>query len=80
MNDTATNPPEEVQPKSMYDVMFGSEDTNPEQTSIEEPQEEVQEPVELQELEEPEELEEVEEVEVEEEEDYQETPPHLAIP
>ena len=79
MNDTATNPPEEVQPKSMYDVMFGSEDTNPEQTSIEEPQEEVQEPVELQELEEPEELEEVEEVEVEEEEDYQETPSSYTV-
>ena len=72
MSDTETNPPEEVQQKTMYDVMFGSENTNPEQTSIEEPQEEVQEPEEFEELEEPEELEEVEEVEVEVEEEFEE--------
>lgn len=72
MSDTETNPQGEVQQKTMYDVMFGSEDTNPEQTSIEEPQEEVQEPQEFEELEEPEELEEVEEVEVEVEEEFEE--------
>jgi hypothetical protein len=76
MDDQVTNPAEQEVPNketNMYDVMFGSDATNPEQASIEEPQEEESTLEEEEEIEE-EDYEEVEEVEVSEEEDYEETP------
>ena len=76
MDDQVTNPATQEVPNketNMYDVMFGSDATNPEQASIEEPQEEESTLEEEEEIEE-EDYEEVEEVEVSEEEDYEETP------
>ena len=76
MDDQVTNPAKQEVSETtpnMFDVMFGSDDTNPEQASIEEPQEEESTLEEEEEIEE-EDYEEVEEVEVSEEEDYEETP------
>jgi hypothetical protein len=83
MEDQETNPEVQEVPNkeaNMYDVMFGSADTNPEQASTEQPQEE--EPLILseqsQEAEE-EVYEEVEEVEVSDEEEYEETPQSYTV-
>ena len=82
MEDQVTNPEtQEVSGENkpnMYDVMFGSADTNPEQASTEQPTE-----VEIEEQETEEEetevYEEVEEVEVPEEEEVQETPQSYTV-
>jgi len=84
MEDQETNPEVQEVPNkeaNMYDVMFGSATTNPEQSSTEQPQEE-EEPLILseqsQEAEE-EVYEEVEEVEVSDEEEYEETPQSYTV-
>jgi len=85
MEDQVTNPEDKEVPenKNMLDVMFGSEATNPEQASIEEPQEEDQlvlteQSEEADEVEE-EESEEVQEVELPEDDDSEEAPESYTV-
>ena len=86
MVDEATNPSQEVTQEKqleMYDVMFGSQGTNPEQASNEQLTEEEESLVDnfAADQAEPEEdyVEEVEEVEVSEEEEIQETSPSYTV-
>lgn len=86
MEEKETNPSQEVagsKQLEMYDVMFGSQGTNPEQASNEQPTEEEESLVDnfVADQTEPEEdyVEEVEEVEVSEEEEIQETSPSYTV-
>lgn len=86
MEEKETNPSQEVagsKQLEMYDVMFGSQGTNPEQASNEQPTEEEESLVDnfVADQAEPEEdyVEEVEEVEVSEEEEIQETSPSYTV-
>jgi len=86
MEEKETNPSQEVagsKQLEMYDVMFGSQSTNPEQASNEQPTEEEESLVDnfVADQTEPEEdyVEEVEEVEVSEEEEIQETSPSYTV-
>lgn len=86
MEEKETNPSQEVagsKQLEMYDVMFGSQGTNPEQASNDQPTEEEESLVDnfVADQTEPEEdyVEEVEEVEVSEEEEIQETSPSYTV-
>lgn len=83
MEEKETNPSQEVagnKQLEMYDVMFGSQGTNPEQASNEQPTEEEESLVLSEQTQEEEDyVEEVEEVEVSEEEEIQETSPSYTV-
>jgi hypothetical protein len=82
MEEKETNPSQEVagnKQLEMYDVMFGSQGTNPEQASNEQPTEEEESLVLSEQTQEEDYVEEVEEVEVSEEEEIQETSPSYTV-
>jgi len=82
MEEKETNPSQEVagsKQLEMYDVMFGSQGTNPEQASNEQPTEEEESLVLSEQAQEEDYVEEVEEVEVSEEEEIQETSPSYTV-
>lgn len=82
MEEKETNPSQEVagsKQLEMYDVMFGSQSTNPEQASNEQPTEEEESFVLSEQTQEEDYVEEVEEVEVSEEEEIQETSPSYTV-
>ena len=82
MEEKETNPLQEVagsKQLEMYDVMFGSQGTNPEQASNEQPTEEEESLVLSEQTQEEDYVEEVEEVEVSEEEEIQETSPSYTV-
>lgn len=82
MEEKETNPSQEVagsKQLEMYDVMFGSQSTNPEQASNEQPTEKEESLVLSEQTQEEDYVEEVEEVEVSEEEEIQETSPSYTV-